>query len=290
MLPADAALRDSAASSGPAGMAVGARSRRQSFPEGPWTTLESRTMGERDLSKIEDFTEAVAPLWNDTYRTIGYLHEDGMYCVRCGGKRRMKISRVHWPTGLVDAGPSFDTGAALFTLGCVQCGLDHVALVHQGPLGPELAIFSKERGGLTTPNTPANVAYYLDQAHRAEQVGALSAAAGMYRSALEMLLYEQGYETGMLNTKIGAFLADENAPIWRDRIDTDYLNALKLIGNGSMHPNDGDLLITLRAVFEEVLQVVYERPEAERARKAKLQVATEAFKKTPTSAVEDAAT
>ena len=174
---------------------------------------------------------------------------------------------------------------------CVQCGLQHSAMVHRGPYGVELAIFSPERGGLSTPNTPPAVGYYLDQAHRAEAAGAASAAAGMYRSALEMLLFEQGYAKGMLAAKIKALLDDDNPPTWRDVVDPDYLEALKDIGNGAMHPNDGDidrqleldrdLLTLLRSVFEELLIAIYERPAAERLRRAKLAEAAESFRVPP---------
>jgi hypothetical protein len=132
-------------------------------------------------------------------------------------------------------------GPSLFLMTCVQCRTTCTALVHAGPDGWELAVFSVDRGGLSTPNTPAAVSYYLDQAHRAESVGAMSAAAGMYRSALEILLFEQKYKDGMLGRKINDLLADSDAPPWRDQVDAAYLTALKNIGNGAMHPNDGDI-------------------------------------------------
>lgn len=187
----------------------------------------------------------------------------------------------------------FIDGPALFTMMCAQCKSLHTALVHEGPDGYELAIFSAERGGFSTPHTPDSVSYYLDQAHRAESVGATSAAAGMYRSALEMLLYVQGYTKGMLKTKIDDLLADTNPPKWRDQIHPDYLDALKDIGNGAMHPNDGDvkrqrvldgaLLGLLRGVFEEILDAAYERPAVEAARRAKLASAAKSFTTPPTT-------
>ena len=171
---------------------------------------------------------------------------------------------------------------------CVQCDLIHDVLIHEGPSGPEVAIFSPERGGFSTPNTPDNVKYYLDQAHRAESVGATSAAVTMYRSAVEMLLYEQGYTSGMLAAKIQALLDATSPPPWRDQIDPDYLEVMKQLGNAATHPNDGDvqrqnvldreLLVHVRAVFEELLDLVYERPAIAAARKANLQAAAASFK------------
>ena len=176
----------------------------------------------------------------------------------------------------------------LFEMTCVQCQTAYLALVHEGPDGWEVAFFSKERGGLSTPNTPSAVSFYLDQAHRSESVGALSAAAAMYRSALEMLLHQEGFTTGMLQKKIADLLASTSPPGWRDQIDSDYLDALKQIGNAAIHPNDGDitrqaaldhdLFIALRAVFTELLDTIYERPAIEAARKAQLSRAIQSFK------------
>jgi Domain of unknown function (DUF4145) len=63
----------------------------------------------------------------------------------------------------------------------------------------------------------------------------------MYRSALETLLYEQNYKNGMLDAKIKALLADAKPPAWRDQADPEYLEALKQIGNGAVHPGDGNI-------------------------------------------------
>jgi hypothetical protein len=254
---------------------------------------------EYDLSIFEDFAKAVNPQLpaNHPGSSPPWLNINGYYCVACAGKRRVSIRPLHWPIAMVanpaaveDASNQF-IRATLFEMTCVQCHTSYSALVHEGPEGWEVAIFSKERGGLSTPNSPVEVAYYLDQAHRAESVGALSAAAAMYRSALEMLLHKEGYEKGMLNTKITDLLADKSPPASRDQIDSDYLDALKQIGNAAIHPNDGDiskqaaldreLLIALRAVFTELLDTIYERPAIEAARKAQLSGAIQSFKNPP---------
>src|SRR5664280_3689902 len=156
---------------------------------------------ELDLADIGGFAQATlsfalpqrGPIPND------WENADGLYCVRCGGKRRMSIVRLRWTGNSSQGRADFWADEAcpgLFAMTCVQCQLRHTVLVHSGPDGPEIAIFSPERGGFSTPNTPENVRYYLDQAHRAESVGAPSAAVAMYRSAVEMLLFEQGYEEG----------------------------------------------------------------------------------------------
>ena len=164
---------------------------------------------EYDLAVFEDFAKAVNPQLpaNHPGSSGPWLSANGYYCVACAGKRRVAIRPLHWPAGLVSdpvpverASEQFVT-PTLFEMTCVQCQTAYLALVHEGPDGWEVAFFSKERGGLSTPNTPSAVSFYLDQAHRSESVGALSAAAAMYRSALEMLLHQEGFTTGMLQKK-----------------------------------------------------------------------------------------
>jgi hypothetical protein len=100
-------------------------------------------------------------------------------------------------------------GSRALLFKCLQCGTESTALLFEGPNGYELAVFPKVHGGLSTPHTPQPVAYYLDQAKRAQSVGANSAAVAMYRSALEHLLYEQATRTGCS--------ARRSSPTARDR-------------------------------------------------------------------------
>jgi hypothetical protein len=94
-----------------------------------------------------------------------------------------------------------------------------MVLVHEGPNGIEIVAIPSAYGGVSTPNTPAAVAYYLDQAERSQAVGALSAAVAMYRAALEQLLFDQGYRDGMLAQKITKLIADEKPPRWFEDLD-----------------------------------------------------------------------
>jgi hypothetical protein len=130
---------------------------------------------------------------------------------------------------------------------------------------------------VATPNTPAGVAYYLDQADRAECVGARTAAVAMYRAALEHLLFEQGYTTGMLNAKIQELIRRRDAGEasgWARDLDADHLTVINRLGNFSIHPNDGDisgqsrldsgLLSAVRELFSYLVDEVYEREERRR--------------------------
>lgn len=171
--------------------------------------------------------------------------------------------------GRTDAGLFAPT---LFLASCRQCNTKLTIIVYAGPDGPDVAILWSVRGGLRTPATPAGVTYYLDQAARCEALGARSAAVAMYRGALEQLLHEQGYK-GMLNAKITALeknLTDKTGPDWIHRLKPDFLRVLKDLGNGAIHPNDGDitrqqafdteLLIGVRVTMEMLLELVYEQP------------------------------
>ena len=44
--------------------------------------------------------------------------------------------------------------------------LEFTLVIYVGDTGPRLAIFPSVEGGLSTPNTPNGVRYYLDQAAR----------------------------------------------------------------------------------------------------------------------------
>lgn len=209
-----------------------------------------------------------------------------LYCPVCGGPRRVTVV-VLYPRssgGLYVAERSVEEIAkqiepGLFVLQCLQCHTLFTALLFEGPRGYELAIFPAVAGGLATSHTPEGVAYYLDQAQRAQNVGANSAAVAMYRAALEQLLYEQGYTVRMLGPKIAALeqaIKEETAPRWARDLKSEYLTVIKKLGDAAIHPGEGDvgrqasldssLLRQLRITFGELLQVVYERDHEEAGR------------------------
>lgn len=202
---------------------------------------------------------------------------DGTFCPSCGATRRMQLSSSLWPMETEYVAEidqtlfSFNTDTATpaaFVAQCLQCQEAITILVARGPDGPEIVALPSTYGGLSTPNTPKPVAFYLDQAQRCQSVGALSAAVSMYRAALEQLLYEQGNTDGMLKKKINDLIADQKPPRWRDQLDPAFLEAMKDLGNAAIHPNDGDiskqaafhagLLREVRSLFEELLEEVYE--------------------------------
>src|SRR5665213_3516150 len=124
-----------------------------------------------------------------------------IYCPSCGDLRRVSIKCLYYAAqsrGLNLAGDWRTVAAqltpSLFKLTCVECKTSFTSMVYQGPKGPDVVFLCSHTAGLTTPNTPPAVAYYLDQAYRSESVGARSAAVAMFRGALDHLLFEQGYK------------------------------------------------------------------------------------------------
>lgn len=208
------------------------------------------------------------------------IRADGMYCPPCGDIRRMAITPIYLPFPRGARGPYFDKTIitelipSVFHLRCLQCDTLFTAIIYMGAYGPNLAVLPSCRGGLTTPHTPSGIAYYLDQAQKAHSVGANSAAIAMFRGALEHLLFDQGYKTGMLGKKIDKICEDikkGTAPKWALELDTDFLKILKDLGNASIHPNNGDvnkqatfdnkLIAQVKQLFLALLFIVYEVPQ-----------------------------
>ncbi len=226
------------------------------------TAQSSSDSLEREHKMLDNLTVLEHLIINNPYVAdeTGRPGRGEMYCPKCGDTRRMYVLPISTP--LIRKSQKLNMAAptitqlvpSLFSYVCVQCDTQFTALIYQGPDGPTLAVLPSRRGGLTTPHTPPGVAYYLDQAHKSRSVGANSAAVSMYRGALEHLLFEQGYKTGMLGQKIASLLdaiQKGTAPKWAAELDTDFIEVLKDLGNGSIHPNDGD--VTKQAALDNVL-------------------------------------
>jgi hypothetical protein len=238
-----------------------------------------RQRRQKMLNDQKDFLEVLKHNVSMFTEREKVIRAGDMYCPKCGEPRRMDIKLLYLP-GPRGTAPSYlaRNGRAsdriipsLYNLACVQCDAKFTALLYPGPSGPDLAMFPGVLGGISTPHTPEGVAFYLDQAYRAESVGARSAAMAMYRGALEHLLFQQGYKTGMLKAKIDQLLKDirdETAPKWAFGVETDFLDVLKKLGDGAVHPNDGDvkrqealdidLLADVKKTFLLLLFVIYE--------------------------------
>lgn len=207
----------------------------------------------------------------------GMVTRARLHCVQCGDFRRMNlwVLYAHRPEIVVKPYLISEQNVVLCALRCVECNTRYTLVKYPSPAGSALVVLSSVHGGLSSPNAPEAVRYYLDQAHRAESMGAHSAAVAMYRAALEQLLYEQGFQSGMLAAKIVAVekaKSEGSGPRWAVELETDYLAVIKELGNGAIHPNDGDItrqaafdreLVTqLELTFAGLLFLVYEAPIA----------------------------
>lgn len=222
-------------------------------------------MPEAELDELPQFLRLLTP------RAAGhaYLRVGSLHCPTCGGTRKMDMD-VKYRVPTLGTPPS---PPALATLQCGECSTTFTAVLYSGPSGPSLAVLPSTSGGLTTPHTPIGVGYYLDQAQRSHSVGANSAAVTMFRGALEHVLFDQGFKDGMCGKKLReleAAIAAGKAPKWAYELNTDFLQVMKELGDGSIHPNDGDvknqevfdgaLIARVRHTFEMLLFLIYEIP------------------------------
>jgi hypothetical protein len=181
-------------------------------------------MNELDLATLDGLSEAVfsaAPqgIGRPTTENIGAWR--GTYCSHCGAVRRMALIRLYWADrwaeGMTEAQrarlpTNYNPSPALFVAHCLECESTLTLVVFWGPKGTQLVALPSTYGGLSTPNTPESVAFYLDQAQKSQAMGALSAAVAMYRAALEHVLHEQGYTDGMLGKRIVALMEMSSLP------------------------------------------------------------------------------
>ncbi len=270
------------------------------------------------LSEIDDFIAVLVAnksrlpnfLSGDPLQTTEPFEAGDIYCPGCGGPRRIrmwpasparftsKLTNPHQlvPVGLVVDDRSVDAIAqqlapAIVTGKCLQDDTLFTFVLFEGPAGYELAVFPNKRGGLATPNTPTDTAYYLDQAQRAESAGAVTAALAMYRSAVEAVMFDQGFTDRMLGPKITALEAAiqaGTAPTWARNLDSDFLRVLKDLGNTAIHVDGGNVQqqdTTIRALLPEVvitcgeiLDLIYERTQRAQSRLAALKAAHASLK------------
>jgi hypothetical protein len=176
---------------------------------------------------------------------------------------------------------------SVFSITCLQCDAKYTAVLYLRANALELAVLAGQTARSTSPDIPKAVVYYLDQATRCRSVGAYSAAMPMFRSAAEWLLEHQGFTRGLIGDKLNDLekrLADRTAPKWANDISSEALVALKKLGNIALHTNGGDftrqeqldsaLCSEVQAMFEYLIEIVYEQPAQVRDRIAKLKAHT----------------
>ncbi|MDQ2088138.1 DUF4145 domain-containing protein [Herbivorax sp. ANBcel31] len=179
---------------------------------------------------------------------------------------------------------------SLYECKCLQCNMFYTAIIYRGSKEQMLVLLPDTDGGVTTPHTPESVSYYLDQAYKAHTIGANSAAATMYRSSLEQILYEQDYKKGMLGKRIKKLEEDINngsAPNWASQINIDFLERLKEIGNSAVHTEDfrkqaiidNNLIKNIIEIISYLLLVIYEIPYKKNEKLKTLEIAKQMLNK-----------
>lgn len=222
-----------------------------------------------------------------------YVKDQDIHCLKCKGDRRHTIRTIYSPidskkiqqseqikpTSILSAGsniPEIKISAeslcpSMFELKCIQCDSFITVLICNFNGNPEILSIPSSIIDVGTPNTKLEVAFYLEQAYKCQMSGANSAAVTMYRAALEMLLFCEGYTNGMLGTKIAELkkqITDGTAPLWAKNSDPEIISLINSLGNFSIHPNDGDiekqktfgreLLGSIKILFNKLLDLVYE--------------------------------
>lgn len=210
---------------------------------------------------------------------------------RCAKCRSVRLMDFLWVGGSRPDQSGFgriwaSPGTGVLT--CRQCFRNHALLLEWDTSA--VSVLTRAVVSIATPRTPPPVTYYLDEVARCRGAGASSAAAAMARAALEHLLLDQGF-VGMLGQQIKRLTTEiataSFSKAWMKQVDAEMLALLKEIGNGSIHANGGDiklqeqiddrLLNDVELVVEGLLQLVYERPEEDRALKERMKLAAEPF-------------
>jgi len=223
-------------------------------------------------------------------------------CSTCGELRRVQIEPLYLPPGyaveapphVLGAGPppTHDEGPwgvlapSLLLVWCPQCETKFTLIAHETADGWDVLLLPTKPGRAGTANTPAAVAYYLDQAERAKRAGARSAALAMYRAALEHFLYREGFTAVRMSEKIKALRTEkrgESPRPWVAEVDDVALDLLKQLADGALHTNEGDisrqeafdsdLLASVELVLAALLHAVYETGAAHEAARSRMQQA-----------------
>ena len=268
-----------------------------------WSALAS-FIGGFNLATFQGFWDATQVLfagdpWPRKFPAHGRGPLGNLYCGTCGDQRRMFFSEIY--VGYEEFYGRHVTNAivqkpaeirmtdlhAIFKLACAQCDASFIALMYQGPTGNSLCLLPSTYGGLASAHSPKSAKFYCDQASRAASVGAYTAALGMLRPAVDVVLEEQGYQGRYLGDKLAALEADVDkgtGPPWIRQFNHELLVALKRLGNDAVHAkaaeissiaekHDEELYRNCEISIGQLLEVIYERPHKEQERLTKLKAA-----------------
>ena len=235
-----------------------------------------------------------------------------VFCSECGAFRRVEIWTLFGNISRFQGYGNSKLGSlsvtdeqlldVAFRYQCLQCSSRSIGLIYKGPKGPSLALLPETYGGMRTPHTPKDVAFYLDEASRSKSVGAYAAAIVMVRAGIEQILHEQGFTKRMLGPKIedlekkieaisaGKVTASAKEK-WITELDVDFLKVLKDLGNFSIHPGDAGItervnanldhafLSTVEETAAILLYLIYEVPHEKNERLSAMKLKLTQLKK-----------
>jgi hypothetical protein len=105
----------------------------------------------------------------------------------------------------------------------------------------------------------------------------------MFRSALEWLLLDQGFNQKELGPKLRALdaaIVAGTTPKWIGNLEPEFLDVIRKLGNTATHTNAGDLTKqdqidaelyrSVETTFMELMEVIYEKPHQRQERLADL--------------------
>lgn len=216
-----------------------------------------------------------------------------LFCPRCNAERPMRVA-VRYANGMQDGksvvlpGTPPELVPALVDLACVQCNAPFLALIYENDGSPAMVVLPNRQSSPATPHTSPAVAYYLDQAKRAQSAGAASAAVAMFRQALECLLSEEGYLTGSLGLRLHQLakgVESGSAPKWALELEPEFHAVFRRMGESPLNLREGDaqkqlalddeLLPLLDETFRMLLFLVFEVPSEKSERLAALRLKTQ---------------
>ena len=179
----------------------------------------------------------------------------------------------------------YEGSSSIYVHTCRQCHNETFLIRHTVDGEPTLTFVYSTALQYDTSCVPEGVNYYMGQAFKSKSVGAYSAAMAMYRSALEFLLYENGFDEKRLFDKIKSF--EDNPPSWATSLSSQFMDVIKDLGNSSVHPNGGDIseqekfdfemLEVVEETMNELIERAYILPQREKER---LSVLSKASRKT----------
>lgn len=180
---------------------------------------------------------------------------------------------------------SYDGSSLVCVYICRQCHNEMFLIKHTINGKPTLSFVYSTALQYDASCVPEGVNYYMEQALKSRSISAYSAAMAMYRSALEFLLYENGFDENRLADKIKSF--KDNPPAWATSLSSQLMGVIKDLGNDSVHPNGGDIseqekfdfemLEAVEETLNELIERAYILPQREKER---LSVLSKASRKT----------